>query len=113
MRPLRTSQWNYICFANGDFYLFRFTVTEKAVIADVFAYSIGLPRCAGFVLISERVILRKFQRPIVDKFAVGWHFVFWRFLVVPLVFSLSAFQVVSRTYFENISSIFVDIVADI
>lgn len=104
---------DFIGFANRHFDDFGFLFAIKSVISDKLAYAFILPSLAGFIFISQSVILGERERKIIGKFTTGRHSVVRAFLIVAVMFFAAAVKVVCCAYFKNKIAIFVDIMTDI
>ena len=92
-------QGDFIGLSYGNFHNFGLHFTTKSVISHKITVSHFLPQGAVLVLVPQSIVLRQRTMPIVFKFLVGRHGVFFRSAVVACVFLCSAFQIVSSANF--------------
>lgn len=104
---------DFVGFAYRHFDGFGFLFAIKSVISDKLAYALVLPFLAGFILISQGVILGKRKRKIIDELTARRHGVIGTFLIVAVMLFAAAVKVVCRAYLENEIAVLVDIVTDI
>ena len=103
----------WICLANNHRNHGRGSVAQETVISDKTTNSHILPQSPVYILVSQGIILGKFDMPIIDKGTIFRHGVIWRPLIISRMLCGSAFKVICRTNLENIAPLFVDIMSDI
>ena len=104
---------DFVGFAYRHFDGFGFLFAIKSVISDKLAYTLVLPSLAGFILISQGVILGERERKVIDEFAARRHGVVGTFLITAVMLLTTAVKVVCGAYLENEIAVPVDIVTDI
>lgn len=105
---------NYrVCLANNHRNHGRGSVAQETVISDKTTNSHILPQSPVYILISEGIILGKFDMPIIDKGTIFRHGVIWSPLIISRMFYGSALKIICRANLENIAPLFVDIMSDI
>lgn len=105
---------NYrVCLANNHRNHGRGSVAQETVISDKTTNSHILPQSPVYILISEGIILGKFDMPIIDKGTIFRHGVIWSPLIISRMFCGSALKIICRANLENIAPLFVDIMSDI
>lgn len=103
----------WICLANNHRNHGRGSVAQETVISDKTTNSHILPQSPVYILVSEGIILGKFDMPIIDKATIFRHGVIWRPLIISRMFRGSALKIICRTNLENIAPLFVDVMSDI
>ena len=104
---------DFVGFAYRHFDDFGLLFAIKSVISDKLAYALVLPSLAGFILISQGVILGERERKVIDEFAARRHGVVGTFLITAVMLLTTAVKVVCGAYLENEIAVPVDIVTDI
>ena len=104
---------DFVGFAYRHFDGFGFLFAIESVISDKLPYALVLPSLAGFILISQSVILGERERKVIDEFTTRRHGVVGTFLIAAVMLFTTAVKVICSTYFENEIAVPVDIMADI
>ena len=102
-------QRHFISFAYRHFDGFGLLLAIKSVISDKLAYALILPPLAGFILISQSVILWQRKRKVIFKLTARRHSIVGTFLIVAGMLFSSAVKVICSTDFKNVIPVFVDI----
>lgn len=103
----------WICLANNHRNHGRGSVAQETVISDKTTNSHILPQSPVYILVSQGIILGKFDMPIIDKGTIFRHGVIWRPFIIPCMLGGPSFEVVCCANLENIASLYVYIMPDV